>query len=72
MISQMFIGIVVDDVPEFVIKGELERNNLFKLYKSREHQVLKHDMAMELVLDGVDKDKARRTLDDWLSGKFRA
>lgn len=38
----MFIAIVVDDTPEFVIKGEIERDKLFKLYKSREHAHIVH------------------------------
>ena len=29
----MIIAIVIEDVPEFVIKGELERTKLFDLYK---------------------------------------
>ena len=68
----MFIAIIVDDTPEFVIQGELERNKLFKLYKSREHQVIKHNKDIKIFVDGVDKDEARTTLDMIMSGKFRA
>ena len=53
----MFIAIIVDDTPEFVIKGELERNKLFQLYKKREHDVLKHQSNDEK--DGIDLNQAR-------------
>ena len=71
MISQMFIAIIVDDTPAFVIVGELERNKLFKLYKRREHEVLHHNEDIMHVIDGVDKDQARKNLNDILSGTFR-
>jgi hypothetical protein len=67
----MFIAIIIDDTPEFVIFGELERNKLFKLYKKREHDVMHHKLDMETAIDGVDKDKARKNLDDILSGRFK-
>lgn len=70
MISQMMIAIIIDDTPEFVIKGELERNKLFQLYKKREHQVL-HTSGHEEVVDGVDVQLARSKLHDILSGAER-
>lgn len=69
MIGQMSIALIVDDTPDYVIKGELERKELFKLYKKREHQRLAHggDRPFEFK-DGVDAKEAQKSLDNILAG----
>lgn len=68
MISQMMIALIVDDTPEFVIKGEIERNKLFKLYKEREHKSEKHGIDHFEDMNGVDQHKARKNLQEILAG----
>ena len=65
----MVIAIVIEDVPEFVIKGELERKKLFKLFKAAELENKEDHVGYQrkILIDGVDLKATRQNLSDILN-----
>ena len=64
MICQMFIAIIVEDTPEYVIRGEQERKELFEAY-SRTLRECQHTEARPRE-DCVNISKVRRNMDEIL------
>ena len=60
MVAQMFIALVVDDTPEYVVRGDKERRDLLENYKTALRECQQEDFCQPA--DAIDVAKVRRNM----------
>jgi len=60
MVAQMFIALVVDDTPEYVVRGDKERRDLLENYKAALRECQHEDFCQSA--DAIDVAKVRRNM----------